>query len=50
LRAGMTKAQRERTDAVVTAERHRLRVEWELVRRQARGGNCICRSMSTAVG
>ena len=37
LRAGMTKAQRERTDAVVTAERHRLRVEWELVRRQARG-------------
>jgi hypothetical protein len=30
LRAGMTKAQRERTDAVVTAERHRLRVEWEL--------------------
>ena len=37
LRAGMTKAQRERTDAVVTAERHRLRVEWELIRRQARG-------------
>lgn len=37
LRAGMTKAQRERADAVVTAERHRLRVEWELVRRQARG-------------
>ncbi len=37
LRAGMTEAQRERTDAVVTAERHRLRVEWELIRRQARG-------------
>lgn len=37
LRAGMTKAQRERTDAVITAERHRLRVEWELIRRQARG-------------
>ena len=37
LRAGMTKAQRERADAVVTAERHRLRVEWELIRRQARG-------------
>jgi hypothetical protein len=37
LRAGMTKAQVERTDAVVTAERHRLRVEWELIRRQARG-------------
>lgn len=37
LRAGMSKAQRERTDAVVTAERHRLRVELELIRRQARG-------------
>jgi hypothetical protein len=37
LRAGMTKAQRERTDAVVAAERHRIRVELELVRRQARG-------------
>jgi len=37
LRAGMTKAQLERTDAVVSAERHRLRVEWELIRRQARG-------------
>jgi len=36
LREGMTKAQRERTDAVVTAERHRLRVELELIRRQAR--------------
>jgi hypothetical protein len=33
----MTKAQRERTEAVVTAERHRLRDEWELIRRQARG-------------
>jgi hypothetical protein len=37
LRAGMTKAQRERADAVIAAERHRLRVELELVRRQARG-------------
>src|SRR4030095_5695337 len=37
LRAGMTKAQRERADAVVAAEQHRLRVELELVRRQARG-------------
>jgi hypothetical protein len=37
LRAGMTKAQRERADAVVAAERHRMRVELELVRRQARG-------------
>ena len=37
LRAGMSKAQRERTDAVVSAERHRRRVELELVRRQARG-------------
>lgn len=37
LRSGMTKAQRERADAVVAAERHRLRVEFELVRRQARG-------------
>lgn len=37
LQSGMTKAQRERTEAVVTAERHRLRVEWELIRRQARG-------------
>jgi hypothetical protein len=36
LREGMTKAQRERADAVVTAERHRLRVELELLRRQAR--------------
>jgi hypothetical protein len=37
LRAGMTKAQLERADAVVAAERHRLRVELELIRRQARG-------------
>jgi len=37
LRAGMTNAQRERADAVVAAERHRLRVEFELIRRQARG-------------
>jgi hypothetical protein len=37
LRAGMTRAQRERADAVVAAEKHRLRVEFELIRRQARG-------------
>ena len=37
LREGMTSAQRERADAVVTTERHRLRVELELIRRQARG-------------
>jgi hypothetical protein len=37
LREGMTKAQRERADAVVAAERHRLRVSFELIRRQARG-------------
>jgi len=37
LREGMTKAQRERADAVVAAERHRIRVELELIRRQARG-------------
>jgi len=37
LRAGMTSAQRQRADAVVAAERHRLRVEFELIRRQARG-------------
>jgi hypothetical protein len=36
LREGMTKAQRERADAVLAAERHRLRVEFELIRRQAR--------------
>lgn len=36
LRSGMTKAQRERADAVVAAERHRVRVELELIRRQAR--------------
>lgn len=36
LRAGMTKAQRERADAVITAERHRFRVQMELLRRQAR--------------
>ena len=36
LREGMTNAQRERADAVLTAERHRLRVEFELIRRQAR--------------
>jgi hypothetical protein len=37
LREGMTKAQRERADAVVAAERHRIRIELELIRRQARG-------------
>jgi len=37
LREGMTKAQRERADAVVAAERHRIRTELELIRRQARG-------------
>ena len=37
LREGMTKAQRDRADAVVAAERHRLRVSFELIRRQARG-------------
>jgi hypothetical protein len=37
LRTGMTKAQRERADAVVAAERHRFRIELELVRRQVRG-------------
>ena len=36
LREVMTNAQRERADAVLTAERHRLRVEFELIRRQAR--------------
>ncbi len=37
LREGMTKAQRERADAVVAAERHRIRIELELIRRQSRG-------------
>lgn len=41
LRAGMTNAQRERADAVVAAERHRLRVEFELIRRQARGDRML---------
>jgi hypothetical protein len=41
LREGMTKAQRERADAVVAAERHRLRVEFELIRRQARGDRIL---------
>lgn len=35
LRAGMTDAQRERADLVIEAERHRFRVELELIRRQA---------------
>lgn len=37
LRAGMTTSQRERADLVIGAEQHRIRVELELVRRQARG-------------
>jgi hypothetical protein len=37
LREGMTESQRERADLVVEAERHRFRVEMELIRRQARG-------------
>jgi hypothetical protein len=37
LREGMTKAQRERADAVVAAERHRMRVSFALIRQQARG-------------
>lgn len=37
LREGMSKAQRDRADAVVAAEKHRMRVSFELVRRQARG-------------
>ena len=37
LREGMTKAQRERADAVVAAERHRMRVAFALIRQQARG-------------
>lgn len=37
LRAGMTKAQLARADAVVEAEKHRWRIEFELIRRQARG-------------
>jgi hypothetical protein len=41
LRSGMTNAQRERADAVVAAERHRLRVEFELIRRQARGDRLL---------
>ncbi len=36
LREGMTDAQRARADAVVAAERHRFRVEMELIRRQSR--------------
>ena len=39
LREGMTKAQRDRADAVIAAEQHRMRVEFELIRRQARGDN-----------
>lgn len=50
LRAGMTEAQRERADAVVTAERHRLRVEWELVRRQARGDKQLHLSVNVDSG
>lgn len=36
LRTGMSEQQRERADVIVEAERHRLRVEVELIRRQAR--------------
>ena len=37
LRDGMTRAQRERADAVVAAERHRVLTELQLLRRQIRG-------------
>ena len=37
LRAGMSDAERQRTDVVLSSEQHRLRVMLELVRRQARG-------------
>lgn len=37
LRAGMTRAQLARADAVLDAEQHRWRIEFELIRRQARG-------------
>jgi hypothetical protein len=50
LRAGMTAAQRERADAVVSAERHRLRVEWELIRRQARGDKQLHLSVNVDSG
>jgi hypothetical protein len=50
LRAGMTTAQRERADAVVAAERHRLRVEFELVRRQARGDRQLHLSVNVDSG
>lgn len=50
LRAGMTEAQRERADAVVAAERHRLRVEFELIRRQARGDRQLHLSVNVDSG
>jgi hypothetical protein len=50
LRQGMTAAQRERADAVVRAERHRLRVELELVRRQARGDRQLHLSVNVDSG
>jgi hypothetical protein len=36
LREGMTAAQQERADLILEAERHRFRVQLELIRRQAR--------------
>jgi len=50
LREGMTKAQRERADAVLTAERHRLRVEFELIRRQARSDRQLHLSVNVDSG
>jgi hypothetical protein len=37
LRAGMTEAERQHADLVLSSEQHRMRVMLELVRRQARG-------------
>ena len=50
LRAGMTKAQRDRADAVVAAEKHRMRVEFELIRRQARGDRQLHLSVNVDSG
>jgi hypothetical protein len=41
LRAGMTQAQLARADAVIEAEQHRWRIEFELIRRQARGDKLL---------
>jgi hypothetical protein len=41
LRKGMSKAQRDRADAVVAAERHRMRVAFALIRQQARGDKVL---------